>query len=77
MKERIVNFTQGAPYGTEHYEHGRTWEFVAPGMWKSVAGAGGGVGDVYWDDILDKPIQIKNLASENAEKVSMISGGNY
>ena len=41
MKARIVNFPQGVPYGTEHYEHGRTWEFVAPGMWKSIAGEGG------------------------------------
>ena len=148
MKERVVNFPQNAPYGTEYYEHGRTWEFVAPGMWKSIAGEGGAGtgagmvisptepadpvtgmqwldsttglvfiwdddkwiefphgfngleeapednliygrqdgqwvevsvsgGSVDWIDIENKPVEIKNLAKENAGKVSMISGGNY
>lgn len=145
MKQRVVNFPQSAPFGTTHFEHGRTWEYVEPGMWKSVGGDGsdldigwddidgkpseyppaphtqgwdtitgkpteyppeahghqqgeidgledrldqieqsigsgggsGGGGDVYWDDVLDKPVQIENLAAENAGKVSMISGGSY
>ncbi len=142
MKQRAVNFPGGVDYGTTHYEHGRTWEFVEPGMWRSVSGGieiewddidgkptefppsahqqgwdtitgkpseyppeahghqqgeidgledrldqieqsigngggSGGGGDVYWDDVLDKPVQIKNLAAENAGKVSMISGGSY
>ena len=123
MKQRVVNFPSNPPYGTTHYEHGRTWEFVEPGMWRSVSGGieiewddisnkpdeyppeahnhqqsdvdgleerldqieqsigngggSGGGGDVYWDDVLDKPVQIKNLAAENAGKVSMISGGSY
>jgi hypothetical protein len=31
--ERAVNFPQGVPYGTTHFEHGRTFEYVEPGMW--------------------------------------------
>jgi hypothetical protein len=83
MKEsKAVNFPQNVPFGTTHYELGRTWEFVSPGMWRSIGGSGGGggggtAGDVYWDDILGKPVQIKNLAAENSGKVSMISGGSY
>ena len=42
--QRAVNFPQNVPYGTTHYEHGRTWEFIAPGMWKSIGGSGGGEG---------------------------------
>lgn len=79
--ERAVNFPQNVPYGTTHFEHGRTWEYVDPGMWKSIGGSGGGGGgsggDVYWDDILGKPVAIKNLAGENVPKVSILSGGNY
>ena len=81
MKTRAVNFPSNVPVGTTHFEHGRTWEYVDPGMWKSVGGSGGGGGgsggDVYWNDILDKPVTIKNLAAENSIKVSVVSGGNY
>jgi hypothetical protein len=42
--ERVVNFPQGVPYGTTHFEKGRTWEYVEPGMWKSIGGSGGGDG---------------------------------
>ena len=78
-KERAVNFPQNVPYGTTHFEKGRTWEYVEPGMWKSIGGSGGGGGggDVYWDDILGKPQPIKDLAGENPPKVSILSGGNY
>lgn len=41
MKERVVNFPQNVPYGTTHFEHGRTWEYVEPGMWRSIGGTGG------------------------------------
>ena len=77
--ERAVNFPQNVPYGTTHFDKGRTWEYVEPGMWKSIGGSGGGGGggDVYWDDIQNKPVAIKNLAGENAPKVSILSGGNY
>ena len=79
--ERAVNFPQNVPYGTTHFEKGRTWEYVEPGMWKSVGGSGGGGGggggDVYWDDILGKPQPIKDLAGENTSKVSIVSGGSY
>ena len=78
--ERAVNFPQGVPYGTTHFEKGRTWEYVEPGMWKSIGGSGGGGGgggDIYWDDIQNKPVAIKNLAGENVPKVSILSGGNY
>jgi hypothetical protein len=34
-------------------------------------------GSVDWVYIDNKPAEIKNLAKENAERVSMISGGNY
>jgi hypothetical protein len=42
--ERVVNFPQNVPYGTTHFEKGRTWEYVEPGMWKSIGGSGGGGG---------------------------------
>ncbi len=44
MKQRTVNFPQNVPFGTTHFEHGRTFEYVEPGMWKSVGGSGGGTG---------------------------------
>jgi hypothetical protein len=104
--ERAVNFPQGVPYGTTHFEHGRTFEYVAPGMWKSIGGSGGGggiddapsdgliyarqdgqwvqitsggggSGPTDWADILNKPQPIKDLAAENAPKVSIVSGGSY
>ena len=107
--ERTVNFPSNVPYGTTHFEHGRTFEYVEPGMWKSIGGSGGGGGDgveeapedgliyarqdgqwvqitsgggsgggpVEWDDVLNKPAPIKNLAGENVAKTSILSGGNY
>jgi hypothetical protein len=44
------------------------------GQWVEVSVSGG---SVDWIDIENKPVEIKNLAKENAGKVSMISGGNY
>ena len=107
-EERAVNFPQGVPYGTTHFEHGRTFEYVEPGMWKSIGGSGsggGGIeeapedgliygrkdagwvqitsgggsggGPVEWADVLNKPQPIKDLAAENAPKVSIVSGGSY
>ena len=80
-KERAVSFPQNVPFGTTHFEKGRTWEYVEPGMWKSIGGSGGGGGggggDVYWDENQNKPVAIKNLAGENVPKVSILSGGNY
>ena len=78
--QRTVNFPQGVPYGSTHYEHGRTWEYVKPGMWKSLGGSGGGggtAGDVYWDDILGKPQPIVNLSGESTTNQSFVSGGSY
>lgn len=81
MKQRAVNFPINVPVGTTHFEHGRVWEYVDPGMWKSIGGSGGGGGGtgdtVYWNDIEGKPVAIKNLAGENVPKVSILSGGNY
>ena len=37
-----VNFLNNVPYGTTHFEKGRTWEYVEPGMWKSIGGSGSG-----------------------------------
>jgi hypothetical protein len=56
MSERVVNFPSNVPYGTTHFEHGRTWEYVAPGMWKST-GADGKDIEIDWDDIDNKPTQ--------------------
>ena len=106
--ERAINFPQGVPYGTTHFEHGRTFEYVEPGMWKSIGGSGSGGGGlddapqdgliyarqdgqwvqitsgggsgggpVEWADVLNKPQPIKDLAAENAPKVSIVSGGSY
>ena len=110
MKQRAVNFPSNVPYGTTHFELGRTWEFVSPGMWRSIGGSGsggggGGVeeapedgliyarqdgqwveitqgggsggGPVEWADVLNKPQPIKDLAAENAPKISIVSGGSY
>ena len=41
---RAINFPIGVPYGTTYFEHGRTFEYVEPGMWKSIGGSGGGSG---------------------------------
>ena len=83
-KERAVNFPSNAPYGTTHFEKGRTWEYVEPGMWKSIGGSGGGGdgsspgGPVEWDDVLNKPKPITDLAGDyHPQKVSILSGGNY
>lgn len=85
MSKRIVQFPQNVPFGTTHYEHGRTWEFVDPGMWKSVGGSGGGgnngggggtADEIEWSNILNKPAPILNLAGESA-RGSIVSGGNY
>lgn len=45
MNLREVHFPLNPPYGTSHFEHGRTWEYVEPGMWKSIGGAGDGDDD--------------------------------
>jgi hypothetical protein len=81
VSKRIVQFPQNVPFGTTHYEHGRTWEFVDPGMWKSVGGSGSGGGggtadEIEWNNILNKPAPILNLAGESA-RGSIVSGGNY
>ena len=41
MSLRSVQFPISPPFGTTHLEHGRTWEYVEPGMWKSIGGSGG------------------------------------
>jgi len=43
---REVQFPLSPPYGTTHFELGRTWEYVEPGMWRSIGGSGSGDGDV-------------------------------
>ena len=53
-KERDISFPPGE-IGKLHTEHGRTWKYVEPGMWKSV-NTSGGSGDA-WDDIKDKPTE--------------------
>ena len=64
MSSRTTSFPVFAPgegYGTTHLEHGRTWEYVEPGIWKSVGGSGGGGsgpgGEVTWDDVTGKPTE--------------------
>jgi len=44
MSERIVGFPPNPPFGTVWLEKGRTFEYVEPGMWKSVGGSGDGSG---------------------------------
>ena len=67
-------FPPGQGYGTTHFEHGRTWEYVEPGMWKSIGGSGGGGpgGSVAWADVTDKPQQIDALGVQN-----IITGGSF
>lgn len=45
MSLRSVQFPLSPPFGTTHLEHGRTWEYVEPGMWRSIGGSGGEGGD--------------------------------
>ena len=52
MGGRTVDFPSSPKYGEIHFEHGRSWEYVAPGMWKSTSGDGEGLG---WDDIENRP----------------------
>lgn len=42
MSERVVNFPPNPPFGTVWLEKGRTFEYVEPGMWRSVGGSGDG-----------------------------------
>ena len=41
MSLRNVLFPADPPFGTTHFEQGRTREYVEPGMWKSIGGTGG------------------------------------
>ena len=52
-------FPPGEGYGTTHLEHGRSWRYVEPGIWKSVGGSGGSGpgGEVTWDDVAGKPAE--------------------
>jgi hypothetical protein len=48
------------------------------GQWVEITqGGGSGGGPVEWADVLNKPQPIKDLAAENAPKVSIVSGGSY
>ena len=59
-------FPPGEGYGTTHLEHGRTWKYVEPGIWKSIGGSGGGSGSpsgpVAWDDVTGKPTEFPPAA---------------
>ena len=46
------------------------------GQWVEITQGGSG-GPVEWADVLNKPQPIKDLAAENAPKVSIVSGGSY
>jgi hypothetical protein len=71
-KERAVNFPSGVPYGTTHFEHGRTFEYVEPGMWKSIGGSGGGGGGGGIDDA---PQDGLIYARQDGQWVQITSGG--
>ena len=73
-KQRATSFPTNPPFGTTHFEHGRTWEYVEPGMWKSIGGSGGGGpgGPVTWAEVTDKPQQIEVLGVQN-----IITGGSF
>ena len=70
--QRATSFPANPAFGATHLEHGRTWEFVAPGMWKSIAGEGGADAEVTWANVKDKPDQIEALGVDD-----IIDGGNY
>lgn len=74
MSTRTTSFPPSPDFGDTHFEHGRTWEFVDPGMWKSIGGSGGGGtgGPVTWADVTDKPEQIETLGVQN-----IITGGSF
>ena len=48
MESRAVSFPSGASYGDIHSEHGRSWEYTEPGIWRSL-GTGDGGGGSYDD----------------------------
>jgi hypothetical protein len=52
MGSKAVNFPAGPSYGDVHVEHGRAWEYVAPGVWRSVSLGS----EIDWDDVNDKPV---------------------
>ena len=68
---RAINFPIGVPYGTTYFEHGRTFEYVEPGMWKSIGGSGGGSGG----GIDDAPSDGLIYARKDGQWVEITSGG--
>jgi hypothetical protein len=46
--------------------------------WVQISSSGGGGGGaVEWVDVLNKPQTVKDLAAENASRMSIVSGGSY
>ena len=59
-EERAISFPPSPGLNEYHYEHGRTWKWVEPGMWQSVGGGQTGSGpnhELVWDDIAQKPTE--------------------
>lgn len=72
MNLRDVSFPPSPAYGTVHYEHGRTWEYVEPGMWKSIGGSGDGDVALSADWVVITASGFKCEA--NTKYLDMISG---
>jgi hypothetical protein len=72
-KERAVNFPQNVPFGTTHYEKGRTWEYSYPGMWKSIGGSGGGGLPGGGEGVEEAPLDGAVYGRQNATWVEVVA----
>ena len=67
MESRAVSFPSGASYGDIHSEHGRSWEYTEPGIWRSL-GTGDGGGGSYDDTQIRSDLEAETEARTAGDK---------